>query len=235
MISIIIPVYNQADKLPFCLDSLLAQTHQDLEVIVVNDGSTDNSLSQAKRYKNKFKDKGIPYKILSQSNKGAPAARNRGWRISRGNYLLFCDADAHLVPKALEEMLDILHQKPEVSFVYSNFQWGRKHFRLFPFDKEKLKRMPYIHTMSLVRARDFPKQGWDEDIKKLQDWDLWLTMSEQGYHGYWLNKTLFHIQTGGVYSSWLPRITYKLLPFLPQVKKYKQATEIVKRKHRINS
>jgi hypothetical protein len=60
-------------------------------------------------------------------------------------------------------------------------------------------------------------------------------MAEQGHKGYWLDKTLFRIQTGGVYSSWLPKIAYKLFPFLPQVKKYKQAMNIIKDKHRIGS
>lgn len=235
MISVIIPVYNQADKLPFCLDSLLAQTYKQLEVIVVNDGSSDKSLERAKQYEKKFKVQSLSYKVLSQPNQGAPAARNRGWKEARGDCLLFCDADARLAPKALEEMLKILNQYPEISFVYSNFQWGRKHFKLFPFNKEKLKQMPYIHTMSLIRACDFPSGGWDETIKKFQDWDLWLTMAEQGCKGYWLNKTLFRIQTGGVYSSWLPKIAYKLLPFLPRVKKYKKAMETIKRKHGIIS
>jgi glycosyltransferase involved in cell wall biosynthesis len=235
MISVIIPIYNQADKLPLCLDSLLAQTYNDIEVIVVNDGSKDDSLAQAKQYINIFKNQDIPYKVLTQTNQGAPAARNKGWKEARGEYLLFCDADACLEPEALMEMLNILREHPGISFVYSNFQWGRKHFKLCPFSKEKLRKMPYIHTMSLIRRKDFPSRGWDESIKKFQDWDLWLTMAEQGHKGYWLDKTLFRIQTGGVYSSWLPKIAYKLFPFLPQVKKYKQAMSIIKNKHRIGS
>lgn len=233
MISIIIPVYNQADKLPLCLDSLLSQIYKEFEVIVVNDGSADNSLAVAEKYKNSFQSQGIRYKTISQTNQGAPSARNQGWREAKGEYLLFCDADAQLAPEALSEMLEALNQNKDISFVYANFQWGRKHFRLFPFNEEKLKKMPYIHTMSLIRSQDFPSKGWDESIKKFQDWDLWLTMTEKGHKGYWLDKTLFRIQTGGVYSSWLPKIAYKLLPFLPKVKKYKKAMNTIKKKHKI--
>ncbi len=235
MISVIIPVYNQATNLSWCLNGLLKQTYKNLEIIVVNDGSTDDSLAKAQEYKPIFKKQEIPYSVFSQSKKGAPSARNQGRKYGRGNYLLFCDADAHLVPEGLSEMAKTLKKHLEASFVYSNFKWGRKLFKLFPFDKDRLRQMPYIHTISLVRARDFPSRGWDEDIKKLQDWDLWLTMVDQGFKGVWLDKTLFYVRTGGVYSSWLPSIAYKLLPFLPQVKKYKKAMRIVKDKHGIKN
>jgi hypothetical protein len=85
--------------------------------------------------------------------------------------------------------------------------------------------------MSLIRRSDFPETGWDESIKKLQDWDLWLTMLEQGHVGLWINKILFRVTPGGTISSWLPAAAYKLLPFLPAVKKYKAAVKIVKAKH----
>jgi hypothetical protein len=102
------------------------------------------------------------------------------------------------------------------------------------FSAEKLTKMPYIHTMALIKRKDFPATGWDESIKKLQDWDLWLTMLEQGKIGYWVHQVLFTVAPGGIYSSWLPSAAYKLLPFLPAVKKYQAAVKIIKTKHGIN-
>jgi hypothetical protein len=99
------------------------------------------------------------------------------------------------------------------------------------FNAEKLKTAPYIHTMGLIRRSDFPAAGWDINIKKLQDWDLWLTMLEQGHEGLWVNQILFTIAPGGIISSWLPASAYLLFPFLPTVKKYKRAVQIVKHKH----
>ena len=93
--------------------------------------------------------------------------------------------------------------------------------------------MPYIHTMSLIRANDFPKHGWDENIKKLQDWDLWLTMSSQGKKGIFIDKFLFKIYPGGTMSSWIPSIFYKIFPFLPKVKKYNRAVKAIKDKHHL--
>ena len=228
MISIIIPVYNQAKKIKQCLGSIKNQSYDNYEIVVVNDGSVDDfnkiMQSQAEVFGHKLS-------VIEQENKGAPSARNKGFRKSKGEYIFFCDADAILKPQALEIMLQTLKNNPQASYAYSSFLWGKKLFKLEQFSAEKLKQMPYIHTMSLIKREHLPENGWDESIKKLQDWDLWLTMLDQGHVGVWIDQVLFQVQTGGTISSWLPSFAYKLLPFLPSVKKYKKAVEIIKTKH----
>lgn len=231
MISIIIPTYNQANKLGECLDSILTQSVKDIEVIVVNDGSKDDPEKVVKNYIGKFAQKNWNLKYLSQENKGAPAARNAGYNQSLGDYLFFSDADAVLTSEALSIMKLTLEKNPNASFAYSSFYWGDKLFELHNFDGEKLKREPYIHTMALIRRTDFP--GWDESIKKFQDWDLWLTMLERGHTGAWTGKSLFTIKPGGTISKWLPSFAYKWLPFLPEVKKYNRAKEVIIKKHQL--
>ncbi len=228
MISIIIPVYNQAKKLSQCLDSIKNQTYSNYEIIIVNDGSTDNVNEVIDKYKPIF-----TYKLsyFEQENKGSNPARNRGAKIAKGKYLLFCDADIIMKPEMLKIMLDALKNNPKASYTYSSFKYGCKIFKLWPFDAEKLKQMPYIHTTSLIHKEHF--FGFDEKIKRLQDWDLWLTIFEQGHTGIWIDQILFKVQTGGTISSWLPSFTYKLLPFLPSVKKYNEAVKIIKAKHKI--
>lgn len=88
-ISVIVPVYNAANFLPRCLDSILAQNFQDIEIICINDGSTDNSEQIINEYI--AKDKRI--RLISQPNKGAAAARNSGIKAAEGNYIAFIDAD----------------------------------------------------------------------------------------------------------------------------------------------
>lgn len=249
MISIIIPVCNQADKLSRCLDSILAQTiltslqyeitvspllkgsRGILEITIVNDGSTDNVKEVYEYYKENFNLKSVNFQLINQNNKGANAARNRGAQEAKGEYLLFCDADIEMEPEMLEIMLKTLADNPQTGFAYSSFKFGFKTFKLYPYSAGKLKKMPYIHTTSLIRQTAFP--GFDENIKKFQDWDLWLTMLAQGHTGIWIDKVLFKVKTGGTMSSWLPSFAYKLMPFLPSVKKYKKAMGVIKKKHNL--
>lgn len=233
LISIIIPVYNGEKTLNKTLESIAAQTYKNIEVIIVNDGSTDNTEKVFERFvtKNNLNN---TYLFVNQKNQGAPSARNHGARKARGDFLFFCDADAILKKDALEKMLQALSENTQASYVYSSFYWGKKLFKLWPFDAERLKKMPYIHTMALIRREKFPENGWDEDIKKLQDWDLWLTMLEQGNVGYFVDEVLFKVIPVGGISSWLPSFAYKFLPWLREVKKYNEALKIVKQKHNLN-
>ncbi|MFH1254862.1 MAG: glycosyltransferase family A protein [bacterium] len=231
MISIIIPVYNQAEHLENCLASIKKQTNDNYEIIIVNDGSTDNIAEAIKKFKQIF---GFKLSYYEQENRGACSARNKGAEYAKGEYIIFCDADIIMEPNMLEVMLKTLENSPDAGFCYSSFAWGLKKFKLWPYDSEKLKKMPYITTASLVRIKYFP--GFDETLKKFQDWDLWLSMMEQGRAGIWIDKILFKISTGGTQtmSGWLPSLAYKLFPWLPQVKKYRQAMEIIKKKHNLS-
>jgi len=229
MISIIIPLYNREKIIDKTLNSILNQSYQDFEVIIVNDGSTDNSGKKIKKY---LDDSRFTFHNLKE-NKGAPFARNFGFKHSKGEYLFFCDADAVLKINMLEILLKTLEKNPEASYTYSNFMWGKKLFKIGEFNEERLKSGPMIHTMSLIRREAFPKNSWDESIKKLQDWDLYLTMLENNKRGVWVDEILFSIKPGGVYSNWLPSFAYKIFPFLPSVKKYKKAVKIIKNKHNL--
>ncbi|RLC37774.1 hypothetical protein DRH27_03530 [Candidatus Falkowbacteria bacterium] len=231
MISIIIPLYNQADKISDCLWSIKNQTYSNYEILLVNDRSTDRLSKIVDIFRKEF-----GYKIKfyhNQEHHGAPYSRNKGFRYSKGEFVFFCDADSVLKENALEIMLDSLRIHNEASYAYPNHKWGHKNINLFPFDAEKLKKMPYIHTMALIRREHFPKSGWDENIKKFQDWDLWLSMLNEGRTGVWINQALFTIKPGGTMSSWLPSFCYKIFPFLPAVKKYNRAFETIKKKYNL--
>ena len=230
MISIIIPVFNNYTTLPKCLAGVFKQTYKDIEVIVVDDGSEnpDRILQITKEYPQ--------VKYIRQKNQGAPAARNRGFAESKGQFLLFLDADIVLKKDALAEMLAAL-KKSSAAFCYSAFRLGWKKFALVEFDLEKLKKTNYIHTSSLIKREVFP--GFDESLKKFQDWDLWLTLVEKGYFGVGINKVLFKIiDTHGTMSVWLPKFIYKLpwplFGFTPKaLKSYQQAEKIIKQKHNL--
>src|SRR6266480_3276045 len=108
LVSIIIPCYNQADFLSEAIESALEQTYTNREVLVVDDGSRDSTPQVAAAYA------GVRY--IRQENSGVSAARNAGVTQSRGEYLVFLDADDRLLPKALEIGVGSLRQHPTCAF-----------------------------------------------------------------------------------------------------------------------
>lgn len=232
MISVIIPAYNQASKITKTLASLERQSYQDFEVIIVDDGSTDNLSEVVGNYLEKSKMTNSFF-IFRQRNAGAPSARNAGFLKSKGEFLFFLDSDVILAPYAFRTFIDVLSNNPGASYSYSSFYFGKKLFRLEPFTAERLRRAPFISTMSLIKRSDFPTEMWDESLKKFQDWDLYLTMLEHGHSGVYIEKPLWQAITGGTMSTWLPSFAYKLMPWLSQVKKYNEALAVIKAKHKL--
>ena len=109
LISIIIPTYNYAEYIQKAIDSVLAQTYKNCEIIVVDDGSTDNT---QEIIENKYKNK---VRYYYQENKGAPAARNKGIKKSKGEYLSFLDADDYLTESSIENRLTVLEQNKSIA------------------------------------------------------------------------------------------------------------------------
>ncbi len=230
MISIIIPIHNQADKFSACLDSILKQAEKDWELVIVDDGSTDHLKELIEQYRTKIPED--RFHFFSKQNEGSNPTRNYGFARSKGEMVIFVDADVIMNEEMLSEMKKTLEIHPEASFAFSSFFYGKKLFKLFEYDEQRLKSMPYIHTSSLIRRTDFP--GFDPAIKRLQDWDLWLTMLEQGHRGVWIDAPLYTTQLGGGhFSQWLPSFAYKLFPFLPAVRKYQKAVAAIQSKHKL--
>ena len=98
LVSIIIPVYNTAKYLPNCLDSIINQSYCNLEIIIIDDGSTDDSYKIAKKYASK--DPRI--KLVHQKNSGQSSARNKGLSLSKGNFIAFVDSDDKVNKKFIE-------------------------------------------------------------------------------------------------------------------------------------
>lgn len=240
MISVIIPSYQHASTLPKCLESIFAQSVKDVEVIVVNDGSTDNTNEVLKPYMDRIK-------YVDQKNAGANAARNNGFDHAKGGYVIFCDADVIMRSDMLQKMLAALQTHPQAAFAYSAFRFGWKTFSSFPFSVERLRKMNYITTTSLIRREDFPR--FDEALRRFQDWDLWLTIVKRGREGVFVNEELFRVENplhrhnivslfGQAPSQWRPSIMHRVpwdkIGWMPEsIKKYRAARSIIVEKHRL--
>lgn len=115
MISVIIPLYNKADSIAKALDSILAQTYQDFEVVVVDDGSTDNGATIVEQHKDSR------IRLIHQTNAGVSAARNRGIEEALGEYVAFLDADDEWEPQFLEEIITLQRMYPECRAQATNY------------------------------------------------------------------------------------------------------------------
>lgn len=107
MISIIIPIYNAEKYIKRCVSSVIDQSYDKLEILLVNDGSTDNSLNICEA----FATKDNRIKVISQDNGGVSKARNTGLRLAKGEYVMFLDSDDYMLPDMCKTMLDVLYSK----------------------------------------------------------------------------------------------------------------------------
>lgn len=125
-VSVIVPIYNAEKYMEKCIDSILNQTLNDIEVILINDGSTDNSLEIAKRYEKR--DKRII--VIDQNNSGPSAARNNGIKIATGKYIGFVDSDDYIENTMYEKLFEIA-DKNKVNVAMCNYN------EIFLYDNKK--------------------------------------------------------------------------------------------------
>lgn len=197
MISVIVPTYQCAHTIIQCVERLLLQRGVETEIIIVDDGSTDDTLSLLRPYRERLC-------LIAQEHRGAASARNAGARVARGQYLFFCDADVILEPEALSLMLKALINNDHAAYAYCAFRFGNRVMNAVKFSDYWLQRINYISTMSLIRRNDFT--WFDETLRRFQDWDLWLTLLKRGRIGVWVPRPLFQaLDRPGISSSKIGR------------------------------
>lgn len=182
LVTIVTPVYNQAGFLAATIESVLAQTYPNIEYIVVDDGSTDNSLEVAQRY-------GDRVRVVSQQNAGQAAALNAGWGSSRGEILAYLSSDDRLLPDAVSTMVRALQRRPDCSVAYCDF-WlidadGQRMqaVRTEEFSDYRLR----VHLVcqpgpgAFFRREVFDRTGgWDAGLRQVPDYEFWLRASRYG-------------------------------------------------------
>jgi glycosyltransferase involved in cell wall biosynthesis len=156
--------------------------------------------------------------VWDERRRGAPWARNEGFKRVDTELVLFSDDDIEWRPDALKGMIRALDDNPEASYSYGSYwtNWTApdKVFRIGhrPFDAAALRQRNYVSTMSVIRAKDFP--GFDESLKRLQDWDLWLRMLAAGKVGVFCGQEIFttEISRTGITFGTIPhRIAHEIV------------------------
>jgi glycosyltransferase involved in cell wall biosynthesis len=190
LVSIVVLCHNYGRFLSEAVESALAQDYPRLELIVIDDGSTDDSLEVASRYQDRAK-------VLTQPNQGLARTCNRGASEASGEHFLFLSADDRLEPAYVSELMAALRRTPEASFAYCmarlfGAETGVAPAR--PFSAFSLVRgRNYINGSALTRRADYlDAGGYPEDLGEgaFDDWDFWLTMVERGHRGTYVPKPL---------------------------------------------
>lgn len=200
IVSVIVPCYKQARFLPECLRSLQAQSLRQWEMVIVNDGSPDDTELVAKGLMRE--DDRV--RLINQANRGLPAARNAGLRVMRGRYIQFLDADDLLGSTKLEWHVGLLEAQRDVALVYGNAWYffdaePRRRIRQgFGPDPEKdwiadlaARPGPLLHRLiernlmpvcsPLFRRSLFDAAGpVDESLRALEDWEYWIRCANTG-------------------------------------------------------
>lgn len=187
-VSIIIPCYNQAHFLPDAIASADSQTYPNIEIIVVNDGSTDNTSETARRFNVKY---------IEQENKGLAAARNDGIKASSGKWILPLDADDKIDPEFISKTIG---KSDIVATLIETF--GNEH-RLWKFGRDQPLHSDFLKMNQVVYCCLFRKEiwnkigGYDESMRDgYEDWDFWIRATREGYKVRRVMEFLFHYRRG---------------------------------------
>ncbi len=213
MISVVIPAYNQAAYLPETLESVLCQTEQDWECIIVNDGSTDHTEEVSLQYV----EKDSRFKYFRKENGGLSDARNYGILKSSGRYILPLDSDDLIAPAYLKEAVVILENNPSVKVVYCNAElFGEKTglWELPSYSFDWLLHSNMIFCTSMFRKSDYLQtKGYSLEMKGgFEDWDFWLSLLETGGEVHKIQETYFfyRIRTNSMVRSMDPVVERRL-------------------------
>jgi glycosyltransferase involved in cell wall biosynthesis len=201
-VSVIVPTYNNSPFLPATIDSVLAQTYPDYELIVVDDGSTDDTAAALRPYNGQIR-------YLQQTNQGVSAARNRGLALALGDYIVFLDGDDLLLPHKLARQVEFLEANETVGIVHSGWQTidenGQPLNTIEPWHQAPQLDLEtwlfwkpvFLGAMMFRRRLLAQTPGFDPALRQAEDTDLLLCLAAAGCPMAWLPEvTVFYRQHG---------------------------------------
>jgi len=194
LVSIVITTYNYGRFLGEAIESALGQTHAAVEIIVVDDGSTDDSAAVAARY---------PVRLLRQSNRGVSRARNRGSAEAAGAFIVFLDADDVLERDYVARCHEALSAEgPRVAYAYTQMRYfGEQNgiHRSGPFSPQRLLAGNLVNASALIRRPAFEEIGGFNAAWTLahEDWELWVRLLSRGWTGVFVPEPLLRYRRHG--------------------------------------
>lgn len=201
-VSVIMGIYNCADTLCEAIDSILAQTYTDWELIMCDDGSSDETLRIAHDYRDRYPDRILV--LTNERNLGLNKTLNHCLAYAKGEYIARMDGDDISVPERLEKEVAFLDSNPAYAIVScpmiyfdENGDWGQGRSIAFPEKGNFVKGTPFCHAPCMVRADAYKTVGgYSEDRRTLrvEDYHLWFCMYAAGYRGANLSEPLYKMR-----------------------------------------
>ncbi len=191
-ISIIVPCFNHAQYLDECLESVLGQTFQDWECIIVNDGSSDNTEEGAKVWL----EKDNRFKYVKKENGGLSSARNAGIILAKGEFILPLDADDKISINFLEECYKVIQKDASINLIHgklTKFGAVNRVYKNEPFVYENLLNNNLFSCTSLFRKTEAQNINlYDENLKLgLEDWDFWIRLLDHSSNVVYIDRCSF--------------------------------------------
>lgn len=227
-ISVVMSVYNAEKYLRAAIESILQQTYEDFELILIDDRSTDSSTEIMCQYEEK--DSRVIL-IKNEENLGLTKSLNRGLQCARGEYIARMDADDISAPDRLDKQAAFLDQHPDYTFVsciaqYIDENGNLEQMRLFPETNEEIyDMMPKVdavmHPGVMFRREDVAKIGnYCEDFRVVQDYDLWFRGMAAGYKFYNIQEPLLLFRRNESYNTRKSR-AYRMVDYRVRKKGYR--------------
>ncbi len=219
LVSVIIPAYNQGHYLDKAVQSVLGQTYPDFEIIIVDDGSTDNTASIGCSYT-------VPYiHYVRQENQGLSAARNTGLRFAQGEFISYLDSDDLFLPDKLKLLMEAFDTHPEFGFVAgqaipineAGAPIGKLYDSPIPEPAEELLLGNPLHVGSVLVRRTWQDRAGEFDIalRSYEDWDMWLRLVRLGCRMGWVDQPVslyrFHTAQMTRIGSQMTNATFAVL------------------------
>lgn len=227
LVSIIVPCYNQAQYLDEALQSVIEQTYQHWECIIVNDGSPDNTEEVA----SKWLDKDERFKYLYQENGGLSSARNFGITNAKGNFILPLDADDRISADYIELAINSFKEDPTLKLVYCKAEkFGDEEglWVLPPFSLIDLCRINMIFCTAFFKKSDWELVG-GYDVNMIygwEDWEFWISLLKEGGKVKCIDKVGFYYRIKS--DSMLKRINQEKSNYIFEYLSIKHADFFVK-------
>lgn len=206
LVSVVIPAFNAGKFIEQAVDSVLAQTYSNYEIIIVDDGSSDDTVERLRSYGDKVT-------VISQPNRGVSSARNAGIMRARGEWIAFLDADDYWEPEKLEKQVNFIKQNPDMILVHTGkrlfdekgtveYDEASYHQLRQSADFRSLLVRNCINTSSVMVRKDIVVEAgmFDSTIRHFEDQDLWLRLAKKGRFGY-IPEDLFHYRIHGTQAT----------------------------------